>query len=64
MLVPAEEEHTANFELANHYFDGRLQRVGWKDGGRLLAGGLMQVKDIQNRPEYLSKAYEMGRAIR
>ena len=64
MLVPAEEEHTANFELANHYFDGRLQRVGWKDGGRLLAGGLMQAKDIQNRPEYLSKAYELGRSIR
>ena len=64
MLVPAEEDHAANFELINHYFDGYLQRMGWKDGGRLLAGGLMQAKDIQNRPEYLSKAYEMGRAIR
>ena len=38
--------------------------MGWKDAGRLLAGGLMQAKDIQNRPEYLSKAYELGRSIR
>ena len=64
MIVPAEEDHAANFERINHYFDGYLQRMGWKDAGRLLAGGTMHAKDIQNRPEYLSKAYEMGRAIR
>lgn len=63
MIVPAEEDHAANFELINQYYDGYLARMGWKDAGRLLVGGLMQVGDIAKKPNALLQAHDLGRSI-
>ncbi len=63
MIVPAEEDHDANFELINQYYDGYLARMGWEDAGRLLVGGLMQVDDIAKKPNILMRAHDLGKSI-
>lgn len=63
MIVPAEEDHDANFELINQYFTGFCERMGWKDCGRLTVGGLMKLGDIKEKPEALEAAYNLGKSI-
>ena len=64
MIVPAEEDHDANFQLINQYYERYIQRMGWEDAGRLLVGGLFGHKEHQGKPEALEKAYLLGRSIK
>ena len=63
MIVPAEEDHDANFQLINQYYDGYIQRMGWEDAGRLLVGGMLGHKEHEGKPEAIEAAYVMGRGI-
>ena len=64
MIVPAEEDHDANFQLINQYYDGYIQRMGWEDAGRLLVGGMLGHKEHEGRPEAKEKAYMLGTCIK
>lgn len=64
MIVPAEEDHDANFQLINQYYEGYIQRMGWEDAGRVLAGGMLGHKEHEGKPEAIEKAYTLGKSVK
>ena len=50
------------FEDVLTYYDHLMDHLRWKNLGHVLAGGNMDVGDIQGKPE-LQQAYELGRSI-
>ena len=64
LIMPAEEDTEENFVPIQQYYEGYVARMGWVDTGRLLVGGLMQMRDHDKKPEAIQRAYEMGKAIR
>ena len=61
VLLMAAEGH--GFEDVLVYYDHLMEHLRWKNLGHGLAGGNMNVGDIQDKPE-LRQAYELGKAIR
>ena len=59
-LLMAAEGH--GFEDVLTYYGHLMDHLRWKDLGHVLAGGNMDVGDIQGKPE-LRQAYELGRSI-
>ncbi|MBQ0079860.1 MAG: flavodoxin family protein [Eubacterium sp.] len=64
LMMPAEEESDANFQLINHYWDGFCERMDYTNYGKLLIGNLMEVGDVKQKPEALEAAYKFGRTIK
>ena len=59
-LLMAAEGH--GFEDVLTYYNHLMDHLRWKNLGHVLAGGNMDVGDIQGKPE-LQQAYELGRSI-
>ena len=59
-LLMAAEGH--GFEDVLTYYGHLMDHLRWKDLGHVLAGGNMDVGDIQGKPE-LRQAYELGKSI-
>ena len=59
-LLMAAEGH--GFEDVTRYFDHLMEHLGWKNLGRVLAGGNENAGDIQGKPE-LQQAYALGQSI-
>ncbi|MBD5085149.1 MAG: flavodoxin family protein [Clostridiales bacterium] len=60
VLLMAAEGH--GFEDAILYFDHLMEHLRWKNLGKVLCGGVMDVGDAQGRKE-LNDARELGRLI-
>ena len=63
LLMAAEEDSAQNWEPIEHYYAAILGRTGWKDKGKVLAGGVNEVGDIAKRPEYLEQAEALGKSL-
>lgn len=63
MIIAAEEDNENNFKAINQYFDAYVSNMSWRDAGRLLVGGVMEKGTIQEKPEALHAAYQMGRNL-
>ena len=59
-LLMAAEGH--GFEDAAVYYDHLLEHLRWKNIGKVLCGGVMDIGDIKGRKE-LNDAYELGKSI-
>ncbi len=59
-LLMAAEGH--GFEDVALYFDHLMEHLRWKNLGKVLCGGVMDVGDIQGRKE-LDDARQLGRSI-
>lgn len=60
ILLMAAEGY--GFEEIVYWYDRLEKHIGWKSLGKILAGGVMAVGDIDNRPE-LEEAEKLGAAI-
>lgn len=60
LLMAAEGR---GFDDAVSYYDHLLEHLGWKNLGHVLAGGNMDVGDIQGKDE-LQQAYDLGKGLR
>lgn len=60
ILLMAAEGH--DFEESEHWYDRLEQHIGWKSLGKVLAGGVMGLGDIDGRPELL-EAEKLGASI-
>lgn len=63
MLIAAEDDTSENFAPMVSYYQTLLKNLGWKDLGMVLAGGVMQVGDINGKPA-LEEARELGASIK
>ena len=59
-LLMAAEGH--GFEDVVTYYDHLMEHLRWKNLGHVLAGGNMDVGDIQGKPE-VQQAYDLGASI-
>ena len=59
-LLMAAEGH--GFEDAALYYDHLMEHLRWKNLGKVLCGGVMDVGDIEGRKE-LDDARELGRSV-
>ena len=48
--MPAEEDTERNFAPVVSYYEVLCERMGWRDLGRVLAGGVYRVGDIAGNP--------------
>lgn len=60
VLLMAAEGH--GFEDVLTYYDHLMEHLRWKNLGHVLAGGNMNVGDINDKPE-IQQAYELGKSI-
>ena len=60
VLLMAAEGY--GFEDAAHYYDHLMEHLRWKNLGKVLCGGVMDVGDIEGRKE-LDAARELGRSL-
>ena len=63
MIMAAEDDSESNFAPIINYYHSMLGHLGWKDKGMILAGGVMQVGDIEGKPS-LTEARALGAAIK
>ena len=59
LLMAAEGNGFADAVL---YYDHLMEHLRWKNLGHVLAGGNMNVGDVEGKPQ-IREAYELGRAI-
>jgi len=64
MLMAAEGNSERNFESVVHYYKALLSHLRWKDCGMVLAGGNMEIGDIQNNDKQLEEARKLGASIK
>jgi multimeric flavodoxin WrbA len=62
LLMPAGDESEENFTPVINYYESLLGFLGWKDLGRVLAGGLLYVGDIEGKA-CLAQAKALGASI-
>lgn len=62
MLMAAEGDSQSNWKPVLDYYHALLGHLGWKDCGKVLAGGLMNVGDISGKPS-LEEARKLGASI-
>lgn len=60
VLLMAAESH--EFEEASYYYDRLMEHMGWQNRGKVLAGGVARVGDIEGKPA-LEEARRLGGAI-
>ena len=63
LLMPAEEDTERNFAPVVSYYEVLCERMGWRDLGRVLAGGVYRAGDIAGNPA-LDEARELGAGLR
>ena len=60
LLMAAEGN---GFDDVALYYDHLMEHLQWKNLGKVLCGGVMNVGDIADRPE-ISEACELGKSIK
>ena len=63
LLMPAEEDTERNFAPVVSYYETLCERMGWRDLGRVLVGGVYRAGDIAGNPA-LDEARELGAGLR
>lgn len=61
VLIMAAEGH--GFEESEYWYDRLEKHLGWKSLGKFLCGGVMDIGDIEGKPE-LNTAFELGKSIK
>lgn len=61
VLIMAAEGH--GFEESKYWYDRLEKHIGWKSLGKVLCGGVMDIGDIEGKPE-LNTAFELGKSIK
>ncbi len=61
ILIMAAEGH--GFEESLYWYDNLEKHLGWKSLGKVLCGGVMDIGDIEGKPE-LNDAFELGKSIK
>lgn len=61
VLIMAAEGH--GFEESEYWYDRLEKHLGWKNLGKVLCGGVMDIGDIEGKPE-LNTAFELGKSIK
>ena len=56
----AAEGH--DFEESEYWYDRLEKHLGWKSLGKILCGSVMNIGDIDGKPE-LDTAFELGKSI-
>ena len=62
LLMPAEEDTERNFSPIVSYYETLCERMGWRDLGRVLVGGVYRVGDIAKNPA-LEEARALGASL-
>lgn len=62
MLMAAEGDSESNWKPALDYYHALLGHLGWKDCGKVLASGVINVGDIAGKPA-LEDARKLGASI-
>lgn len=62
LLMAAEDNSEANWKPVLDYYRSMTGHLEWKDCGMVLAGGVMQVGDIKDKP-FLEEARALGASI-
>ncbi len=60
ILIMAAEGH--DFEESEYWYDRLEKHLGWKSLGKILCGSVMNIGDIDGKPE-LDTAFELGKSI-
>lgn len=60
ILIMAAEGH--GFDESEYWYDRLEKHLGWKSIGKVLCGGVMEIGDIEGKPE-LNDAFELGKSI-
>lgn len=60
ILIMAAEGY--GFEESEYWYDRLEKHLGWKSLGKVLCGGVMDIGDIEGKPE-LNTAFELGKSI-
>ena len=63
LLMAAEGDTEDNFAPVRALYEGLTARMGWKSLGIVYAGGNFEAGAVQNRPEQLREAEELGRSL-
>lgn len=61
VLIMTAEGH--GFEESEYWYDRLEKHIGWKSLGKVLCGGVMNIGDIEGRPE-LNTAFKLGKSIK
>lgn len=61
VLIMAAEGH--GFEESEYWYDRLEKHLGWKSLGKVLCGGVMDIGNIEGKPE-LNTAFELGKSIK
>lgn len=62
MLMAAEGNSKSNSEPVITYYEGLMKRMGWKNLGHVIAGGVMKAGDIKGH-KALAEARELGATL-
>lgn len=62
LLMPAEGDSESNWKPVLEQHHALLERLGWKDCGKVLAGGVLHTGDISGKPA-LEQARKLGASI-
>lgn len=62
LLMPAEEDTERNFAPVVSYYETLCERMGWRDAGRVLVGGVYRTGDIAGNPA-LDEARALGASL-
>lgn len=60
VFIMAAEGH--GFEESEYWYDRLEKHLGWKSLGKVLCGGVMDIGDIEGKPE-LNTAFKLGKSI-
>lgn len=61
ILIMAAEGY--GFEESLYWYDRLEKHLGWKSIGKVLCGGVMDIGDIEGKPE-LNDAFKLGKSIK
>jgi hypothetical protein len=62
MLIAADGDYPENFSLSVNYYEGIIKNLRWTDLGKVLAGDVFNIGDIQGKPS-LEEARELGASL-
>lgn len=62
LLMAAGDDSAGNWQPVCDYYKALLERMAWEDGGMVLAGGVLNIGDIQGNP-CLEEARKLGAAL-
>ena len=62
LLLAATSPAKNIYHMPEEYYEYMVNTLGWKDRGRIVAGGVKDPGEVLSTP-FINEAYELGRAI-